>query len=91
MIFRTLENGVYSFADAEHGLEFRVDRLRRDRHELVGELSVSTGILSARTTDNGILCAGSFNFSYPRSRDEWAKRLAERARTGGKIDFRLQP
>lgn len=91
MIFRTLEDGAFSFADAEHGLEFRVDRLRRTaQHELVGEMSVSTGILGARTTESGILCAGTFNFSFPRVRDEWAKRLAERARTGGKIDFRKQ-
>jgi hypothetical protein len=88
VIFRQVD-GVYTFADAEHGVEFRIERLRRDsRGELTGELSVSTGLLSARTTDDGVLCAGSFNFSYPRARDEWAKSLSELARTGGKVDFR---
>ena len=90
VIFRHVD-GAYWFADAEHGIEFRIERLHRDsRQELIGELSVSTGLLSARTTDDGVLCAGTFNFSFPRARDEWANRLRDLARTGNKIDFRRE-
>lgn len=88
VIFRTLEDGQYSVASAEHGIEYRVDRLRRDnRQELVGELSVSAGMLTSTRAIDGILSAGTFNFSNPRDRDSWTKRLAQRARTGGKVDF----
>ncbi len=87
MIFRALEDGRYSIADAELGIEFRVTGLRRDRfHGLVGELTVSCGMLGTRAID-GPLSAGTFNFSNPRDRDEWAKRLARMARTNGKLDW----
>jgi hypothetical protein len=90
VIFRTLEDGRYSVADAECGVEFRIDRVRRDRFAgLVGEMSVSAGILGTRAID-GPLSAGTFNFSNPRDRDDWAKRLARMARTGGKIDFQAK-
>jgi hypothetical protein len=85
-------DGSYRFVDPDSGVEYHVERLRRDtRGELVGKLSVSAGgLLSARTTDDDVLCAGSFNFSFPRARDEWARRLGELARTGRRIDFRRQ-
>lgn len=86
MIFKTLEDGRYFAADAVHGIEFRVDRLHQKFGETVGELSVSSGILSARSVD-GILSTGTFNFSAPRERDGWSKRLAMRARTNGKLDW----
>ena len=86
MIFKTLEDGCYLATDAEYGIEFRIDHLRRDRGALVGELSVSCGMLGTQAID-GDLTAGSFNFHHIRERDDWAKRLARLARTGGKIDF----
>lgn len=86
MIFRALDDATYHVACAEHGIEFRVERLRRERQELVGELSVSSGLLAARAFD-GVLSAGTFNFSNPRARQERAKLLAERARTNGKLDW----
>jgi hypothetical protein len=86
VIFKTLDDGRYFAADAERGIEFRVDRLHQRFGETVGELSVSSGILSARSVD-GILSTGTFNFSAPRERDSWSKRLAMRARTNGKLDW----
>jgi hypothetical protein len=87
VIFKTLEDGRYFAADPEHGIEFNVDRLRRDRyHGLVGEMSVSCGMLGTRAID-GPLSAGTFNFSNPRERDDWSKRLARMARTNGKLDW----
>ena len=85
-VFRTIGEGHYHVAFPDHGIEFDVDRLRRDRHELHGELAVSCGIIGARAID-GVLSIGSFNISSPRMRQERAKLLAERARTNGKIDW----
>ena len=85
MIFKTLEDGCYLAADAESGSSF--DRSPgRDRRALVGELSVSCGMLGTQAID-GELTAGSFNFHNIRDRDDWAKRLARLARMGGKIEF----
>ena len=87
VIFKVLADGHYRLADPEHGIEFDADRLRRDRGDLIGELAVSCGLTGARVVDDGMLSVGTFNFSSPRARQEHAKRLAERARANGKIDF----
>lgn len=87
VIFHSYDDGArYGAASPEFGIEFHVERLRRDRHELFAELSVSCGILSARAVD-GVLSAGTFNLSSPRARQDRAKLLNERARTNGKIDW----
>jgi hypothetical protein len=87
VIFKTVTPGHYRLVDAERGVEFDADRLRRDRGELVGELVVACGLAGARVVDDGVLSVGSFNFSSPRTRHEHAKRLNERARTNGKFDW----
>ena len=83
---------TYVITDTDHGIEFHVDRLRRDRHagDLVGELSVYCGILGAKVLDNNSLSAGRFNFSSLETRSRHARFLAERARTNGKIDWLQQ-
>lgn len=86
MIFHVTD-GAYSCASAETGIEFYVDRLRRERNELIGELSVSAGMLSASRAIDGVLSAGTFNISSPYSRSQRAKILAERSRTNGKVDW----
>jgi hypothetical protein len=87
VIFRALGNGHYRLADAQHGIELDVDRLRRDRSgELVGELAVACSLLGSKAID-GVMSVGTFNLSSIRSRQERARALAERARTGGKVDF----
>jgi hypothetical protein len=77
----------YWAANSDVGVEFDADRLRRDRGELVGELTVTCGLAGAKVIDDGVLSVGTFNFSSPRTRQEHAKRLAERARTNGKLDW----
>ena len=62
------------------GTELRVERLRRDRGELVGELTVSCSLMGTRSA-NGILHVADFNLSSARARTERAKILAERANT----------
>ena len=87
MNFSKLDDGRYAITDAELGIEFHVDRLRRERGgDLVGELTVACGILGAKVFD-GNLSSGGFNFSSVQARSQRAKLLAERARTGGKVDW----
>lgn len=62
------------------GIALEVDRLRRERNELVGELSVRCELPGARTFD-GSLFIGNFNLSPLRARSEMAKHLAQRANT----------
>lgn len=71
----------------KHGIRFECDRLRRERHELVGELLVRCERPEAQTI-NGVLTLADFNFSSLRARQDRAKHLAVRARTNGKeIDW----
>lgn len=73
------ENG-YRLAFPGMGIAFEVDRLRRDRHELIGELSVTCLLPGARTV-NDTLSVADCNLSSARARTERAKLLAERAQT----------
>src|SRR5688572_10760053 len=65
---------------------FEADRLRRDRHELIGELTVRCGLPGARAI-NGILSTADFNFSSARARQDRAKLLKDRAHTNGEPDW----
>ena len=49
------------------GVAFEIDRLRREHHELVGELSVRCELPGARTV-NGNLSIADFNLSSARAR-----------------------
>jgi hypothetical protein len=69
----------------KHGITFESDRMRRERHELVGELLVRCEKPEALAV-NGVLSLADFNFSSLRARKERASHLAERARTHG-IDW----
>ena len=68
------------------GITLEVDRLRRERGELIGELSVRCDIPGVRTVD-GILTAGDLNLSSVRARADRAKLCAERSRTNGSVDW----
>jgi hypothetical protein len=88
VIFRAVGDSHYFAAYPDKSIEFDIDRLRRDRGgELFGELTVCCGLAGARVIDDGVLSVGTFNFSSPRTRQEHAKRLAERARTNGRLDW----
>ena len=86
MMFRNLGD-TYVITDADHGIEYHVSALRRERSgELIGELRVCCGIIGAKAVD-GVLSEGSLNFSSVPARSQRAKLLGERARANGKIDF----
>ena len=57
--------------------------------DLIGDLSVSSGLVGAHDVD-GVLSEGSFNFSSVPARAQRAKLIAQAARTNGKINFLQQ-
>jgi hypothetical protein len=60
------------------GICLDVDRLRREKGELIGELAVACDMAGAFTT-NGYLNISDFNLSSVRARSERAKLLRERS------------
>ena len=76
--FLALGNDRYRLTLPASGTTFEIDRLRRDRHELVGELCVRCDLPGARTVD-GTLSIADFNVSSARARAERAKLLTERS------------
>jgi hypothetical protein len=73
-------DGHYVLQVPDYGLTFAVDRLRRERHELVAELTVKAPDLAgARTVNGGTLSAADFNLSSARARQDRARLLADRS------------
>ena len=70
----------YLLSIDEIGTELRVERLRREHGELVGELTVASHLPGTRSK-NGTLHVADFNLSSARARVERARILAERANT----------
>lgn len=69
---------AYTMEVPQASTTIRVTRLRRERNELIGELSVKCGLAGARTV-RGILSAGDFNLSSIQARGTRAKHLQGRA------------
>jgi hypothetical protein len=68
----------YMLELAAAGTTLRVERLRRERGELIGELTVSC-VLPGTRSPNGILSVADFNLSSARARTDRGKLLAERS------------
>jgi len=79
----------FSMEVPKYGIRFEVDRLRRERYELVGELTVYCHLPGARIVNGStdVLLRADFNFSSVRARQERAKLLATRARSSEDIDW----
>jgi hypothetical protein len=77
--FSVLGDDRYRLSLPHIGVTFEIDRLRRERSELVGELSVRCDLPGALTVD-GNLSIADFNLSSARARLDRAKYLAGRAR-----------
>ena len=54
-----------------------MDRLRREKHTLVGELAVRCGLAGARTVNGRSLSVADFNLSSARARTERARQLGK--------------
>lgn len=87
MIFEALGDNEYRGRVPEYEIEFRIARLRYDRHELHGELTVCCGLAGARVFDDATLSASTINFSSAQTRQMHGRRLADRARTAGAVDW----
>jgi hypothetical protein len=83
-VFRERGEQRYSLTLEPANIEFFVDRLRRERSELTGELTVTMppSTPGARTID-GIVSSGDMNFSSVQARSTRAKLLADRANISG--------
>lgn len=78
--FQVLSEQKYALSFLPAGIHFEVDRLRRDRHELHGELSVRVnGNFPTAKTHEGIVNVGDFNFSSVQARTARAKIFADRS------------
>jgi hypothetical protein len=69
---------AYRLGIGETGIAFEICRLRRDREELIGELTVRCPLAGARTVGD-ILSSGDFNLSSVQARTTRARHLAGRA------------
>src|SRR5262245_54594205 len=76
--FCQIGESMYQFTILELGIQLTIDRLRRDHHELKGELAVACDLAGAHTV-NGFLSAADFNLSSAQARTARAKLLAERS------------
>ena len=74
--------GLYRLSLNDIGITFEIDRLRRESHELIGELCVRCRLTGARTYD-GNLSIADFNLSSARARTDRAKLLATRSNADG--------
>ena len=77
--FSASGEGRYLFGIPDLQLEFDVDRLRRERHELKGELAVRCGLAGARAVNGNSLSVADFNLSSARARTERARHLGRLA------------
>lgn len=84
--FQAFGNDRYRLTVPALGITVEIDRLRRERQELVGELSVRCELPGARTVD-GNLSTADFNVSSAQARQTRAKMLSERANTGALVDW----
>jgi AAA domain len=76
--FTSRGEGCYRLEVRELGLRLDVDRLRRERNELIGELTVSLDWAGAATVD-GTLSSADFNLSSARARQDRARLLQLRS------------
>lgn len=78
--FRERGEQRYSLEILPAGIVFDVDRLRRERGELLGELTVTVGPkFSQAKAYNGVISVGDLNFSSVQARSTRAKLLADRS------------
>lgn len=77
--FEALGEGRYQLTDPSAGVTLELDFLRREGHQLKGELLVRCELPGALTFD-GILSVGDFNVSSSRVREGHAKYLQARSK-----------
>lgn len=82
-VFDEAGEGRYFFRIVDAGVVFELDRVRRERHELWGELGVTCDLPGAKGIGPEMsLVIADFNLSSLQARQTRAKLLAERSRAG---------
>lgn len=84
--FESVAEDRYRLRIPELGITLELDRLRRERSELIGELSAQCDLPGVRSGD-GVLSIADFNLSSARARTDRAKLLAARANTREGVDW----
>jgi len=80
VIFRSVGESHYQLVIEQFSVTMDVERLRRDRQELVGELTVCCTLAGAHTvTPDGLIHLADFNLSSAVARNTRAKMLRERS------------
>lgn len=78
--FSVLGESRYGLIVHSAGVTFEIDRLRRDREGLTGELAVSVnGLFPLAKHHHGVISIGDFNCASVQARSTRAKLLAERS------------
>jgi hypothetical protein len=77
--FSQVGEGTYQLTVLSLGIQLTVDRLRRERHELISELAVACDLPGAHVVVDGYLSVADFNLSSAHARATRAKLLAERS------------
>jgi hypothetical protein len=86
--FQAFGGDRYQLTIPDIGVTLEIDRLRRESHELWGELSVRCELPGARSVDGkGMLSIADMNLSSARARLDRAKMLGARANTGNQLDW----
>jgi len=78
--FEVMGADRYRLQIPSFAITIEVDRLRRERHELFGELSVLSSLPGASTV-GGAISIADFNLSSARGRQDRARLLAQRSHT----------
>jgi hypothetical protein len=82
--FKVLGEDRYLLEIAGLGLQMEVEHLRREHHQLFGELAMRCRLAGARAIDsNGTLSIAELNMSSAQQRSSRARLLASRARVTG--------
>lgn len=76
--FQRIGETCFRLGSPSLGIMLEVDRLRRERHELIGELSVACELPGAKSVD-GYIHVADFNLSSATARWQRAKVLIERS------------
>src|SRR5258708_4416045 len=85
-VFQQISEGCYRLALLREGVLFEVKRLRWERGELFGRLTVACEFSGAKTVD-GILSVGTFNLTSVSARSTRAKELNASA-SAPEVDWR---
>ena len=78
--FQRIGEDRYRLTVSDLAVTLEIDRLRREHHQLIGELLVRCELTGALTRD-GVLSVADLNLSSVRARSERARYLGSRAQT----------